>query len=86
MKGLGVPEQTHQGIPGLYLIPIWPKLSCNIEISHNMEDFYTLEVFLKFADFYAVSVCGLVGAVPILIDLVDDHRGVAIDEQMLDAK
>ena len=45
-----------------------------------------MEVFLKFADFYAVSVHGLLGAVPILVDLVDDHRGVTIDEKTLDAK
>ena len=45
-----------------------------------------MEVFLKFTDFYVVSVHGLFGTVPILVDLVDDHRGVAIDEQTLDAK
>ena len=50
----------------------WDKISCRL-ISHNMGDFWTLEVFLKFADFYAVSVHGLLGAVPILVDLVDDH-------------
>ena len=51
-----------------------------------MHDFYTLEVFLKFVDFCAISVHGLLGVVPILVDLVDDHRGVAIDEQILDAE
>ena len=45
-----------------------------------------MEVFLKFADFCVVSVYGLLGVVPILVDLVDDHRGFAIDEQTLDAK
>ena len=45
-----------------------------------------MEVFLKFADFCTVSIHGLLGAVPILVDLVDDHRGVTIDEQMLDAE
>ena len=45
-----------------------------------MEDFYTLEVFLKFTEFYAVSIHGFLGVVLILVNLVDDHRGVTIDE------
>ena len=43
-----------------------------------------MEVFLKFVDFCTVSVHGFLGTVPILVDLVDDHRGVAIDEKTLD--
>ena len=62
------------------------SVSCNVEILHNIDDFYTLEVFLKFTDFYAVSIHVFLGAVPILVNLVDDHLGVAIDEQTLDAK
>jgi len=45
-----------------------------------------MEVFLKFADFCIVSVYGFLGTVPILVDLVDDLRGVTIDEQTLDAE
>jgi hypothetical protein len=38
-----------------------------------MEDFQALEVSLKFTDFYAVSIHGLLGAVPILVHLIDNH-------------
>ena len=45
-----------------------------------MENFWAMEVFLKFVDFCLVSIHGFLGAVPILVYLVDDHRGVTIDE------
>ena len=45
-----------------------------------------MEVFLKFADFYIVSIHGLFSVVPILVDLVDDHQAVSIDEQTVDTK
>jgi hypothetical protein len=39
----------------------------------------TVELVLELADFQAVGVHVLLIAVPRLVDLVDDHCGVAVD-------
>ena len=66
-------NKHNRGYLGSILSQFGQNIRSNIEISHNMEDFKALEVFLKFADFCTVSIHGLLGAVLILVDLVDDH-------------
>ena len=43
-------------------------------------DFYALKVLLKFADFSIVGIYGFLGAGPIFIHLINDHRRITIDE------
>jgi hypothetical protein len=40
----------------------------------------TIEFVLEFVDFQAVGVHVLLVAIPRLVDLVDDHSGVAVDQ------
>jgi hypothetical protein len=52
---------------------------CNIVIADDVMELETIELVLELADFEAVGVHVLLVAVPELIDLVDDHYGVAVD-------
>jgi hypothetical protein len=40
----------------------------------------TVELVLEFADFQAIGIHVLLVAIPRLVDLVDDHRGVTVDQ------
>jgi hypothetical protein len=52
---------------------------CNIVVADDVVELETIELVLELADFYAVGVHVLLVAVPGLVDLVDDHCGVAVD-------
>jgi hypothetical protein len=52
---------------------------CNIVVANNMMELEIVELILEFADFQVVDVHVLLVAIPRLVDLVDDHCGVAID-------
>ena len=51
-----------------------------------MMDFQALKVLLKLADFSAVGIHGLLCAVPILVELIDHHEGVTVDEHAFDSE
>jgi hypothetical protein len=53
---------------------------CNIVVADDVMELETVELVLELADFLAVGVHVLLVAVPGLVDLVDDHCGVAVDE------
>ena len=48
--------------------------------------FQAVEVGLEIADILAVGVHLLLGALPVLVDLLNDDFGVAVGEKPLDAK
>jgi hypothetical protein len=52
---------------------------CNIVVADDVVELETVELVLELADFQAVGVHVLLVAVPGLVDLVNDHCGVAID-------
>jgi hypothetical protein len=52
---------------------------CNVVVADDVVELETIELILELADFQAVGVHVLLVAVPGLIDLVDDHCGVAVD-------
>jgi len=39
-----------------------------------------MEVALEFSDFRTVCVHHFLGAIPIFVDLIDNHRGVYVDD------
>jgi hypothetical protein len=45
-----------------------------------MVELETVELVLELADFQAIGVHVLLVAIPRLVDLVDDHCGVAVDQ------
>jgi hypothetical protein len=45
-----------------------------------MVELQTVELVLELADFQAIGVHVLLVAIPRLVDLVDDHCGVAVDQ------
>ena len=49
-------------------------------------EFQSVEVGLELVDLFVVGVHLLLGAVPILVDLLDDDFGDAVGEEPLDAK
>jgi hypothetical protein len=59
---------------------------CNIVVADDVVELETVKLVLELADFWAVGVHVLLVAVPGLVDLVDDHCGVAVDESPLDAQ
>jgi hypothetical protein len=52
---------------------------CNVVVTDDMVELETIEFFLELADFWAVGIHVLLVAIPRLVNLVDDHYGVAID-------
>jgi hypothetical protein len=52
---------------------------CNIVVADDMMELETIELVLEFADLQAVGVHVLLVVIPRLVELVDDHRGVAVD-------
>jgi hypothetical protein len=52
---------------------------CNVVVADDVVELDTIELVLELADFWAVGVHVLLVAVPGLVDLVDDHYGVAVD-------
>jgi hypothetical protein len=52
---------------------------CNVVVANDVIELKIIELVLELADFEAVGVHVLLVAVPGLVDLVDDHCGVAID-------
>jgi hypothetical protein len=53
---------------------------CNIVVADDVMELKTIEFVLEFVDFQAVGVHVLLVAIPRLVDLVDDHSGVAVDQ------
>jgi Tfp pilus assembly pilus retraction ATPase PilT len=52
---------------------------CNVVVVDDVVELETIKLVLELADFLAVGVHVLLVAVPGLVDLVDDHCGVAVD-------
>jgi hypothetical protein len=53
-------------------------------IPDHVDVLYAIEVSFPFANFFAVEIHLLVGCVPLLVELVDDQSGVAVDIEALD--
>jgi hypothetical protein len=53
---------------------------CNVFVTDDMMELKTIKHVLKLANFQAVGVHVLLVAIPRLVDLVDDHYGVAVDQ------
>jgi hypothetical protein len=54
-------------------------IPCNIVVADDLMELEAVELVLKLADFQTLGVHVLLVAVPRLVDLVDDHCGVAVD-------
>jgi hypothetical protein len=52
----------------------------NIVVTNDVMELETIELVLELADFQAVGVHVLLVAMQRLVDLIDDHCGVAIDQ------
>jgi hypothetical protein len=52
---------------------------CNIVIADDVVELKNVELVLELADFLAVGVHVLLVVVPGLVNLVDDHCGIAVD-------
>jgi hypothetical protein len=52
---------------------------CNV-VAGDMMELETIELVLELADLQAVDVHVLLVVIPRLVDLVDDHCGVAVDQ------
>jgi hypothetical protein len=52
---------------------------CNI-VAGDMMELKTIELVLELADLQAVDVHVLLVVIPRLVDLVDDHCGVTVDQ------
>jgi hypothetical protein len=53
---------------------------CNIVVVDDVVELETVELVLELADFQTVGVHVLLVVVPRLVDLIDDHYGVAVDQ------
>jgi hypothetical protein len=53
---------------------------CNVAVADGMVELETIELVLELADFQAIGVNVLLFVIPRLVDLVDDHCGVAVDQ------
>jgi hypothetical protein len=53
---------------------------CNVIVADDKMELETIELVLKLADFQVVGVHVLLVAIPRLVDLVDDHCGVTVDQ------
>ena len=58
----------------------------NIVVADDVVVLETIELALKLAHFHAVCIHVLPVAIPGVVDLIDDHQGVAVDQETLDAK
>jgi hypothetical protein len=52
---------------------------CNVVVVDGVMELEIVEFVLELADFYAVGIHVLLVVIPRLVDLVDDHCGVAVD-------
>jgi hypothetical protein len=52
---------------------------CDVVVADDVVELETVELVLELSDFQAVGVHVLLVAVPGLVDLVNDHCGVAVD-------
>jgi hypothetical protein len=53
---------------------------CNVVVADNVVDLETVELVLELADFQVVGVHILLVAISRLVDLVDDHCRVVVDQ------
>ena len=55
-------------------------------VTDDVVEFEAVEVRLEFSYLLVVGVHLLLGALPVLVDLLNDDFGVAVSEEPLDAK
>jgi hypothetical protein len=60
-------------------IKLRQDVRCNVVVADDVMELKTIEFVLQLADFCAVGVHVLLVVIPRLVDLVDDHCGVAVD-------
>jgi hypothetical protein len=53
---------------------------CNVVVAGNMVELETVELVLELADFQELGAHVLLVVIPRLVNLIDDHCGVAIDQ------
>jgi hypothetical protein len=53
---------------------------CNIVVVDDVVELETVELVLELANFQTVGVHVLLDVVPRLVDLIDDHYGIATDQ------
>jgi hypothetical protein len=53
---------------------------CNVVVADDMMELETIELVLDLADFQTVGIHVLLFVLPRLVDLVDDHCGVIVDQ------
>ena len=61
-------------------------VGCHVIILEDMVELQTVEVGLELTYLLAVGIHLLLGALPVLVDLLDDDFGVAVGKEPLDAK
>ena len=54
-------------------------ISRYIILPWHVAEIEAIEVALEFSDFRTVCVHHFLGAIPIFVDLIDNHRGVSVD-------
>jgi hypothetical protein len=71
-----VDENTNRYL-GVSRTKLRQDVRCNIVVADDVVELETIELILELAEFQAVDVHVPLVAVPGLVDLVDDHCGVA---------